>query len=85
MAKCLLHVLYEATDRRALSQLLLLHELYHNIMRAIGVSHTACKDEFRHYSIAQQLERNFIFILSRSEARRPTVSLCVYSDRGETC
>ena len=48
MAKCLLHVLYVATDRRALSQLLLLHALYHNIIRAIGgVSHTACKDELR--------------------------------------
>ena len=33
MAKCLLHVLYVATDRRALSQLLLLqHALYHNII-----------------------------------------------------
>ena len=31
MTKCLLHVLYVATDRRAQSQLLLLHALHHNI------------------------------------------------------
>ena len=68
---------YVATDRRALSQLLLLHGWCHNIIRSFGVSHTARKDEFRQNSISQQLECIFIFIISRSEARRPTVSLCV--------
>ena len=76
MAKGLLHVLYVATDRRALSQLLLIHAWCHNIIHAIGVSHTAREDEFRQNSISQQLECIF-FILYLDPRLADRLCLCV--------
>ena len=78
MANFLLHVFYVATGRRALSQLLLLHAWYLNVLRTIGVSRIAFKDGFRHGSISQKLDGIFIFKIYRSEDGRSTVSICVY-------